>query len=149
MLAALAFLVALTPPADTLSYSGRLGQLQVRVPRLEGAAVDIDGDLDEAVWAQAALLADFTQYEPVEGVIPEEGTEVRVFYSDDAIYFGVRALDPHPDQILARLGERDRAVFGDDWVRIMLDTFNDQRQAYVFYVNPLGLQTDGLWIEGL
>jgi hypothetical protein len=47
------------------------------------------------------------------------------------------------------MGERDRVVFNDDWVRILLDTFDDQRQAYVFYVNPLGLQTDGLWIEGL
>jgi hypothetical protein len=40
-------------------------------------------------------------------------------------------------------------VFGDDWIRIILDTFDDQRQGYVFYVNPLGIQTDGLWIEGL
>ena len=42
----------------------------------------------------------------------------------------------------------DRSAFFDDWARIMLDTFNDNRRAYVFWVNPLGIQQDGLWIEG-
>ena len=131
MLSTLALLAALTMPVDSLPFSGRLRQLEVGIPRVENPEVRIDGDLDEAVWAQAALLSDFTQYEPVEGVVPEEGTEVRAFYAADAIYFGIRALDPHPDQILARLGERDKAVFGDDWVRIMLDTFNDQRRCHI------------------
>ncbi|MGD8322202.1 MAG: carbohydrate binding family 9 domain-containing protein, partial [Gemmatimonadota bacterium] len=147
MLLGLAALLSLPAP-DSLTFSGRDGGLDVEVPRVESPAVDIDGNLDEPVWREAAVLDGFTQYEPVEGVIPEERTEVRVFYTPDAIYFGIHAYDPHPDLILARMGERDRAVFGDDWVRIMLDTFDDQRQAYVFYVNPLGLQTDGLWIEG-
>jgi len=149
MLAALGLIVALTAPADSLVYSGRAGQLDVQVPRFEEASVHIDGRLDEARWAEAAVLGGFTQYEPVEGIESSESTELRVFYTHEAIYFGVRAHDSDPSSILARLGERDRAVFGDDWVRIMLDTFDDKRQAYVFYVNPLGLQTDGLWIEGL
>jgi hypothetical protein len=148
MITTLALLAAMAAPADSLTFSGRGGELEVQVPRREQVDVRIDGRLDEEVWSGAALLSDFTQYEPVEGVIPDEPTEVRVFYSGEAIYFGIRAIDPRPELILARLGERDRAVFGDDWVRIMLDTFDDQRQAYVFYVNPLGLQTDGLWIEG-
>jgi Domain of unknown function (DUF5916) len=130
-------------------FSGRMGQLSVTVPAVPEVDLDIDGRLEEPMWQQAALLTDFTQYEPVEGVTPSERTEVRVFYTTDAIYFGIRAFDARPDLILARLGERDRAAFTDDWVRIMLDTFDDQRQAYVFYVNPLGLQTDGLWIEGM
>ena len=47
------------------------------------------------------------------------------------------------------LASVDSSAFSDDWIRIMLDTFDDQRQAYVFYVNPIGIQTDGLWIEGM
>ena len=136
-------------PSDPLVFSGRQGQLQVNVPRLDDPGLRIDGRLDEEAWATAAVLTDFSQYEPVEGIPSTEATEIRVFYTSDAMYFGVRAFDREPELILARLGERDRAVFGDDWVRIMLDTFDDQRQAYVFYVNPLGLQTDGLWIEGM
>ncbi len=148
MLVLLGLLATVTAAPDSLIFSGRQGDLEVRVPRIESPDVEVNARLDEPVWARAAVLSDFTQYEPVEGVTPEEATEVRVFYGDDAIYFGIRALDAEPEGILARLGERDRAIFGDDWVRIMLDTFDDQRQAYVFYVNPLGLQSDGLWIEG-
>jgi hypothetical protein len=139
----------LLPPADTLAFSGRTRQLEVAPPRFEEADIRIDGSVDEAVWEDAAVLRDFTQYEPVEGIPSTEETEVRVLYTGDAIYFGVLAFDKEPGLILARMGERDRSVFGDDWIRIILDTFDDQRQGYVFYVNPLGIQTDGLWIEGM
>jgi hypothetical protein len=134
---------------DSLTFRGRMRELDVLIPRIERPDVKLDGHLDDEAWSGAALLTDFTQYEPVEGIASTEPTEVYVFYSSDAIYFGIRAADREPDLILARMGERDRVVFNDDWVRILLDTFDDQRQAYVFYVNPLGLQTDGLWIEGL
>lgn len=149
MLTVLGLALTLAAAPDSLTYSGRMGQLEVHAPFATDVSIDVDGRLDEEAWASAAVMADFTQYEPVEGIQASESTEIRVFYTDEAIYFGVRAFDSDPTGILARLGERDRAVFGDDWVRIMLDTFDDERQAYVFYVNPLGLQTDGLWIEGL
>ena len=142
-LATLALLGEPTAPPEKPS------PLDVEIPRVESPSIRIDAHLNEPEWELAAVLTGFTQYEPVEGIPATELTEVRVFYSEEAIYFGVRAFDREPDLIMARLGERDRAAFGDDWVRILLDTFDDQRQAYVFYVNPLGLQTDGLWIEGL
>jgi hypothetical protein len=145
----LLLLGAVLAPQDTLSFSGRTYQLEVTPPRFEEVEIRIDGRVEEAVWGEAAVLKDFTQYEPVEGIPSTEKTEVRVLYTGDAIYFGVLALDTEPELILARMGERDRSVFGDDWIRIILDTFDDQRQGYVFYVNPLGIQTDGLWIEGL
>ncbi len=135
--------------SDSLTYRGLARELEVRVPRVEEPQVDIDGRVDEEVWETAAVLLDFSQYEPVEGIPATEATEVRVFYTSDAIYFGVRAFDRQPDLIMARLGERDRGAFSDDWVRIWLDTFEDHRQAYLFYVNPLGIQADGLFIEGL
>jgi len=140
---------AILAPADTLAFSGRTHQLEVTPPRFEDVDIRIDGRVDEAIWGEAAVLRDFTQYEPVEGIPCSEDTEVRVLYTGDAMYFGVLAFDREPGLILARMGERDRSVFGDDWIRIILDTFDDQRQGYVFYVNPLGIQTDGLWIEGM
>jgi Domain of unknown function (DUF5916) len=148
MLTILGLVAALHAAPDSILYSGRRGELDVALPRIENAQIHVDGKLDEAAWSRAAIMGGFTQYEPVEGIESSEDTEIRVFYAADAIYFGLRAYDRNPEDILARLGERDRAVFNDDWIRIMLDTFDDKRQAYVFYVNPLGLQTDGLWIEG-
>ena len=146
---ALAATLAAPLSADSLVFSGREHELDVDIPRVEDAGVQVDARLDEPVWSRAAVLTGFTQYEPVEGMPTPFPTEVLVFYGPDAIYFGVRAYDEDPSGIQARMGQRDRSVFSDDWIRLMLDTFDDRRQAYVFYVNPLGIQTDGLWIEGL
>src|SRR5207253_10690772 len=73
------------------AYSGRAGQTRVKIPRLE-AEVRIDGVLDEAAVRGAALLTGFNEYRPVEGRAAEDSTEVRVWYSAHAIYFGVRAF---------------------------------------------------------
>jgi len=145
MLAAL----ALAAPGDSLVFEGAEGELSVRPPRVAAPEVTVDGSLDEPVWSRAALLSGFTQYEPTEGIPARESTEVLVFYGDEAIYFGVRAHDSRPDEVRSSVAERDASIFGDDWVRLMLDTYNRQQQAYIFYVNPRGIQTDGLWIEGL
>lgn len=134
--------------AGGVVYDGRAGQLDVRPPRIEDASLDIDGRLDEPEWRRAAVLTGFSQYEPNEGVPSAEPTEIRIFYAPDAIYFGVHAYDSRPDLIPAIVGRRDQGIFSDDWVRIMVDTYDDERQAYLFYVNPLGIQADGLWLEG-
>ncbi len=136
-------------PGDSAIYSGMSRELDVLVVRHQDPDLHVDGRLDEPAWVSASVLGGFSQYEPVEGIPATEPTIVRVFYTSKAIYFGIQAFDSEPDLILGRLAERDRSMFGDDWIRIMLDTFNDRRQAYVFYVNPLGIQADGLWIEGM
>ena len=138
----------LAVPGDSLVFNGRAGELRVTPPRIEEPAVDVDSRLDEDVWDEAAVLTGFTQYQPTEGIPAREPTEVLVFYGEEAIYFGIRARDRHPEEIRSSVAERD-GFLGDDWVRLMLDTYNRQQQAYLFYVNPRGIQTDGLWIEGL
>ncbi len=136
------------PGVDGLSYAGSAGELEIATPHLDGDAVHIDGALDEAVWDSAAVLRSFTQYDPVEGAPASQKTEALVFISRDAVYFGVRAYDDRPEGVRATLAERDNVSRNDDYVRLVLDTFDDQRRAYVFTVNPLGVQQDGLWVEG-
>lgn len=125
----------------TARYDGRAGRLTVQVPRLEAAAV-VDGELREAVWAQAAHLTGFSQYQPVDGRPAEEPTEVLVWYAPDAIYFGIRARELHGDVVRATRANRDN-IASDDHVQILLDTNNDRRLAFLFGVNPLGVQQDG------
>ena len=148
MLSELFLIATLGTEPDSLRYNGRMGELEVSPPKLVDPGINVDGLLDEQAWTTAAILGGFTQYVPVEGVEPSEATEIRVFYTDEAIYFGIRAYDSDPGEILARFGERDRVTYNDDWVRIILDTFDDRRQAYAFAINPLGLQSDGLIVEG-
>jgi len=138
-----------TPDPDERRYSGRDGELAVEPVRIESPSIEIDARLDEPEWDRAVILTGFTQYTPLEGVAASEDTEVRVFYSPDAIYFGFHVFDSNPGDILVHLTERDQSTRVDDWVRIMLDTFDDQQQAYAFFVNPYGIQTDGTWLESL
>src|SRR5690348_17838383 len=107
--------------------------------------VTIDGNLSEPVWSKAARLTDFSEYLPVDGQPAADSTEVLVWYSSDAIYFGIRAFEPH-GPVHATLADRDN-ISADDFVEIFLDTFDDHRRAYVFGVNPLGGQSDGILSE--
>ena len=116
------------------------------VPRIEGE-ITIDGALTEAAWQSAARLGGFHQYEPVDGRPAEERTEVLVFYSARAIHFGIIANAKDPATIRATLADRDN-IGSDDRVTIYLDTFDDRRRAFMFGVNPLGVQEDGVRTEG-
>ena len=128
-------------------YSGRDNQVHVTPPRLDAPAeVTIDGVLDEPVWQQAVRLTDFSQYSPVDGRPAEDATEVLVFYSPTAIYFGIKA-HAAPGSVHATLANRDR-IDSDDAIQIFLNPFKDGRQALVFGVNPLGIQSDGALVEG-
>ena len=129
-------------------YNGFEGQLDVIPPRLADPDIAIDGRLDDSSWSEAALLTGFSQYDPSEGIPATQRTEALLLISDDAIYLGVRAFDDNPGGVRATLGERDTFYRTDDYIQFVLDTFNDQRQAYSILVNPLGVQQDGLWIEG-
>ena len=135
-----------SPPAK--GYDGAAGELTISTPSVTRAEIHVDGRLDDAAWDQAALLHSFTQYDPVEGVPASQKTEVLVLVDQGAIYFGVRAFDDRPQGIRATLAERDEFDRSDDYIRFVLDTFDDQRRAYVFSVNPLGVQGDGIWNEG-
>ena len=146
--ASLLFFQAATPvrrPPERTVYNGRENQTAVRAPRLdEQAALTIDGSLAEPVWASAAVLTGFSLYAPIDQRPAPDSTEVLVWYSSTAIYFGIRAFEPHGggSGVHATLADRDR-VNGDDNVEIHLDTFHDRRRAFVFTVNPLGVQADG------
>ena len=117
----------------------------VVVARFERAPV-IDGKLDEEVWKSAVALKDFYQIQPGDNIKASRATEAFIGYDAKFLYFAVRAWD-EPDKVRATVARRDN-VFGEDNVRIFLDTFNDQRKAYVLGFNPLGVQQDGVLTEG-
>jgi hypothetical protein len=141
MLLPLLAVMATAVPDSGRAFSGRDRQLAVAIPRL-AAAARVDGVLDEAVWAQAARLTGFSQYQPVDSRPAEDDTEILVWYAPDAIWFGVRADESHGDAIRATRANRDN-IGSDDHVQILLDTYNDRRRAFLFGVNPFGVQQDG------
>src|SRR5881409_4304955 len=145
MLLTLCLLLSCAAPDSLGIYSGRGRQLDVRIPRFD-AEVVIDGDLSDSTWARAALLTGFSQYAPNDGVAAADSTQVLVWYSSSAIYFGIRAYELH-GRPTATLADRDN-IFGDDNIQILLGTFHDGKKALMFAVNPLGVQGDGALVEG-
>jgi len=108
-----------------------------------GTPPKIDGLLNEDLWEMVKSATHFIQKQPDEGQSSSEKTEVRVIYDDVNLYFGVMCFDSSPDQIVANEKRRDsEAIYQNDHVRILLDTFKDRRNGYVFVTNPLGARLD-------
>ncbi len=135
-------LLAVTQLQDSISaYDGRAKRIHVDVPRID-ATITVDGNLDEPVWRQAARLTGFSQYQPVDGRPADEPTEVLVWYSPDAINFGVRARELHGNVVRATHANRDN-IDSEDQIQILIDTDNSRQIAFLFGVNPYGVQQDG------
>ncbi len=107
----------------------------------------LDGSLDDPLWQSAKTITDFRQREPYEGEPATEKTEVRVLYTRTAVYFGIHCYDSEPSQIVATELRRDVSQDLDDHFEILIDSNNDYRDAYLFEINPLGTQSDGLIVN--
>ena len=106
----------------------------------------IDGKLDDEVWKQAVVLKDFYQVQPGDNIAPSKLTEVMLGHDAKFLYIAFHCFD-EPDKVRANIPKRDN-IFDDDYVGILFDTFNDHRKAYEFDFNPLGVQADGIWVDG-
>jgi hypothetical protein len=127
------------------TFHGRENQLSARIPMRDGSAT-IDGVLNEDVWQAAAKLTGFSSYLPFDGRPAQDSTEVLVWYSPSAIHFGIRAFETH-GPVHATLAARDR-IDSDDYIQLLIDPYNDRRRAFIFGVNPLGVQSDGTRTDG-
>ena len=103
----------------------------------------LDGILNEPDW-QGPAATGFTQREPVAGAASTEPTEVRIAYTPATLYIGIRALDSDPRAVTAKEMRNDAELYNDDAVAILLDTFLDHRNGYLFETNPNGARTEGL-----
>lgn len=107
----------------------------------------IDAVLDETDWAEAPVATGFIQNNPREGEPATEPTEVRILYDDDYFYFGVVAHDAEPDELIVNDLTRDFNARAGDAVGILLDTFHDERNGYMFQTNPAGAKFDAQFVN--
>ena len=140
---ALAALLSLVPAAGAqLLVSPAVAGAQVESRAAEAARVDhapkLDGTLDDPLWQRAEPIVDFRQREPHEGEPPTEKTEVRILYTQHAVYFGIHCYDSEPSKITANELRRDVSQDLDDHFEILIDSNHNRRGAYVFQINPLG-----------
>jgi len=110
--------------------------------------ISVDGRLDEAAWANAISIENFTQRELSVGEPATERTRVAILYSDRALYIGFWGYDSEPEGIVASQMARDFSSRSDDNFAVIIDSYNDDRSGYLFTTNPNGARADALILEG-
>lgn len=103
--------------------------------------VKMDGVLDEAAWAAAPIVDTFIQQEPKEGQPATDRTEVRVIYDAGHLYIGVHAYASLAVSATEMRRDADR-LFDEDNFQVILDTFHDSRNGYMFLTTPLGAKLE-------
>lgn len=134
---------ASVPGPEETGYASK--KTPVEVTRFTAAPV-IDGVLSDEVWKSAPVFGNFLQTHPGDNIAPTHPTEFMMAYDAKNLYLGFRVKQTR-ETVRATLSRRDN-IFDDDYVLLYIDTFNDQRQAYVVSFNPLGIQADGTFTEG-
>ena len=103
----------------------------------------IDGRLDDDAWAEAQVLTGFIQREPTEGRPVSERTEVRIAYDGEALYIGAWLFDSDPTSLVFGQTLRDAPLNESDAFVLVLDTYLDRQNGFVFGTTPAGIEYDG------
>mgnify|MGYP001157367659 FL=1 len=111
--------------------------------RVGSDEIEIDGLMSEGVWARAPIATDFVQMQPDEGKPATERTEAWIVYDESALYVAIRAHESEPSEIRGQLTRRDDSnELLSDQLAVGIDSYFDKRTAFLFMVNPVGVQTD-------
>jgi hypothetical protein len=130
-------------PAQVITQTPSAPQPRQGTARRMTQAPVIDGKLDEAVWRQAELFTGFTQREPQTGAPASERTEVRIFTDATALYVGAFLYDSRAAEIVPGEKVRDVQLSNSDYFSLILDTYQDRQNGFVFGTTPAGIEYDG------
>jgi len=134
----LCWLLAAGPGAPQENHARR----RARAFRVEQPPT-LDGLVNEPLWEKIVPAGDFVQQEPDEGAVATEKTEVRVGFDDNNLYIGIICYDSQPQNIVVTQNRRDAPLENTDSVVILLETFNDDQNAFLFGTSPTGIEYDG------
>jgi len=109
-----------------------------------GQAIRVDGWLNEEDWARADSINGLFMVEPVVNGTPTFRTVVKILVSPKNIYLGVICFDDDPNAIVAFSKARDSKLEDEDYLKVILDTYGDGRNGYIFTINPFAARYDAL-----
>jgi hypothetical protein len=115
---------------------------RARAYRLDVPPV-LDGLVNDPVWKDIEPATGFIQQEPQEGAPATERTDVHIGYDDNNLYFGIVCFDSQPEHIVVTQNRRDAPLEDTDSIQILLDTFHDNQNGFVFGTSPTGIEYDG------
>ena len=102
----------------------------------------IDGKLTDNVWQGAQIATNFFRAKEGSIQLAQLNTEARVLYDENTLYIGVRCEEPDMKSLRETETRRDSPVWQNDCIEVMLDSYHDRRNCYIFAINTLGTQTD-------
>lgn len=123
-------------PADTTDY--------IYTPLKISEDFELTGEMNYPAWAEAPPTLLKQQISPNDDQEAPVTAFIKVLYSENHLYVGFINEDPDPERIRANVTDRDDFLMSDDYVGIILDTYNNNQNAYEFFVNPLGIQMDAM-----
>ncbi|WDE07331.1 carbohydrate binding family 9 domain-containing protein [Thalassomonas viridans] len=115
---------------------------QLHIP-YSSQTITIDGEINDRAWQEALEVSLNIVNDPWENKPSPVTTRAKLLENGEYIYIAFIAADPEPENIKGYLTDRDSSWTGD-LVGIKLDTFNNRRLNYEFFVNPFGVQHDGI-----
>lgn len=117
--------------------------------RKTSGPVKIDGFLKESAWTDATVIKIPFEYLPADNIQAPVETDFLITFDERNLYMAFRCFDPEPLRVRAHLMDRDamETFIQDDHVSVLIDFFNDERRAFQFRVNPLGVQADAIFSE--
>jgi len=130
------------------ALAGNSARPQIEIPKVDREPLleDFLSMEPSPEWSgRLAKVEGFRQNQPSDGQPVTQKTVVYMAYDEKHLYFVFVAFDEQP--VRATLSRRDGIDNAEDWVEVALDTFNDQRRAYLFDCNALGVQWDALHSE--
>ncbi|MEW6194199.1 MAG: sugar-binding protein [Bacteroidota bacterium] len=128
-------------------YQKVSAQQEIRKPTAEAVKIDkpfeLTGKLDNPAWQKAKPVELNFEFQPSDNTPAQQKTIAYILYDDNNIYFGFRCYDTNSKQIRANISDRDK-IWQDDYVGVLIDTYGDYQKAYELFVNPFGIQGDGI-----
>jgi len=129
-----------SPDDDVSNSSFRPNTLPLLdIPQVS-TTVNVDGNLDEMVWQNAAVATNFSENFPNEGALPPIGIRA-LMASDEEYLYVAYIIEDDPDDIRYNFSDRDQ-IWQDDYSGMLLDTNGDGQVTYFIAANPLGIQGD-------
>jgi hypothetical protein len=112
------------------------------------SSIKIDGNPDEAAWKEAVPATNFIEWRPDAGKAEDSTNRTVVYflYDNTSVYIGGYCHERTKDSVSKELVGRD-VVGVNDFVGVILDTYNDKINAVGFYVTPYGEQFDAKYSE--
>ena len=132
---------AFADSSTTIQLLGADGRRTVTAVETRGG-ITLDGALDEEAWRLAEPATDFVQAEPLEGQPASQPTDVRLVFDRDALYIGVDCRDEADARTIINDIRKDFPAGDQDTFEVILDTFGDRRNGFVFVTNAVGAKSD-------